>query len=138
MRNSARAIIINNGKLLVMFRRRIDGDNKREYYVIPGGGIEPNETPEQTVIRELKEEMCVDIKVKNFVGTGETKDGVAYYYDCEILNNQKVSLGGEELEKQSQTNYYEPMFIDVNNIQDLDLIGKEFVYQALKNNETIK
>lgn len=62
-RISSRAIIIEDNKLLVMFRRKIKNGIKKEYYVIPGGGLEEGETLEQNVIREIKEEFNIDIKV---------------------------------------------------------------------------
>ena len=62
-RVSSRAIIIEDNKLLAMFRRKIKNDGSvKEYYVIPGGGLEENETLEENVIRELKEEFSVDIE----------------------------------------------------------------------------
>ena len=49
-RVSSRGIIIEDGSVYAMFRRRIKDDGTvKEYYVIPGGGIEENETLEQTV-----------------------------------------------------------------------------------------
>lgn len=52
-RVSARAIIIENNKLLVMFRRKIKDGVVKEYYAILGGGVEENETLEETVKREM-------------------------------------------------------------------------------------
>ena len=57
-RESSRAVIIDNNRVLTMFRRKIDeAGNKNEYYAIPGGGIEENETMEKAVVRELQEEL---------------------------------------------------------------------------------
>lgn len=58
MRSAARAVVIRDNKLLVMKRNKF-GDI---YYVLPGGGIDSGETPEQAVVRELQEEACLDIK----------------------------------------------------------------------------
>jgi len=44
MRASSRAVVIEDGKLLTMFRRKIKDNNVKEYYVIPGGGIDEGET----------------------------------------------------------------------------------------------
>ena len=57
MRKTARAIIFKDNKLLVFFRRKIKDGNEITYYAIPGGHVEGNETCEETVIRELKEEI---------------------------------------------------------------------------------
>lgn len=44
-------------KILLVKRRDIP------VWVIPGGGIEPGETPEQAAIREVKEESGFDVKI---------------------------------------------------------------------------
>jgi 8-oxo-dGTP diphosphatase len=55
------AIIKHNGKILCLQR----GPNKFDYishkYEFPGGKIETGETRKQTIIREIKEELHMDI-----------------------------------------------------------------------------
>ena len=66
MRKCARAIILDEqNRLLVFERERQNGPFQKlhHYYSIPGGGMESDETPEQAVVRELREEMLVDIAV---------------------------------------------------------------------------
>lgn len=131
MRNSARAVIIKNGELLTIFRRKIKGDEIKEYYVIPGGGIEGNETPQETVVRELKEELNVDIKVLNYLGENERENGKDIYYKCEIISGTP-HLGGEELERMTESNYYEPKYIKLCNLNEIDISAKEIIRKALK------
>ena len=45
-----------------------EGKKKAEYYDIPGGKIEGEETPEQTAIREMKEETGLKIKNLKYKG----------------------------------------------------------------------
>ncbi len=50
MRVRAGVVVIRQGKLLLIHRHRM-GD---EYYVVPGGGVDPGETPEQTAQRIIE------------------------------------------------------------------------------------
>ena len=43
MRNRSMALVVRN-KSIILVREKIDG---REFYTLPGGGIENNETPEE-------------------------------------------------------------------------------------------
>ena len=114
-RVSSRAIIIEDGKLLTMFRRKIKKDGSvKEYYVIPGGGLEESETLEENVIRELKEEFNVDIEIVKFLSTEEYDDTIANYFLCKIVNGTP-KLGGEELDRITPENYYEIRYIIFNN-----------------------
>ena len=126
-RVSSRAIIIEDGKLLTMFRRKIKSDGTiKEYYVIPGGGLEENETLEENVIRELKEEFNVDIEVIKFLENVEYEDTIANYFLCKIVNGTP-KLGGEELERMSESNYYEVRFVDLNELDNIDINAKDII-----------
>lgn len=54
------AIIMKDGKIFAT--QRGYGDYK-DWWEFPGGKIEPGEAPEHALIREIKEELCADIKV---------------------------------------------------------------------------
>lgn len=126
-RVSSRAIIIEDGKLLTMFRRKIKKDGSiKEYYVIPGGGLEEEETLEENVIRELKEEFNVDIEVVKFLGTEEYDDTIANYFLCKIVSGTP-KLSGEELERMTSENYYEIRYIDLNDIDNYDINAKDII-----------
>ena len=130
MRTSARAVIIQEGKVLTMFRRKTKDGSTREYYVIPGGGQEETETLEETVIRELREEMNVDIKVLGYLGKEVWNDTTSNYFHCEIVDGTP-HLGGEELDRMSQDNYYEPRFVNLSSLDsEIKVIGTEFIKKA--------
>ena len=67
------AILVNDEKILIA-KRRSTGKlpNKWEF---PGGKVEINETPEQCLQRELKEEFDIDVSIGEYLGSS------IYHYD---------------------------------------------------------
>ncbi|VXA57259.1 conserved hypothetical protein [Acinetobacter proteolyticus] len=65
------AVIIHEGKYLCALK----GEHKFPYlshkYEFPGGKVEPNETAEQALIREIREELNLAINVKSYLLTVE-------------------------------------------------------------------
>lgn len=65
MKQVAAAVIEKNGKVLIA--RRKPGDALAGKWEFPGGKLEPGETPEECLRRELMEEFCVDTKIGAFI-----------------------------------------------------------------------
>jgi len=132
-RISSRGIIINKNEVLTIFRRKVNTEGKvKQYYVIPGGGLEDNETLEENLLRELKEELGIEAKIKGFVGKRETDTTIEYYFSCSIVNGIPT-LGGEEKERNNQNNYYEIRSIKLSDIDNIDLQGTELIKKAELN-----
>ncbi|MDR6832608.1 8-oxo-dGTP diphosphatase [Sphingopyxis sp. BE259] len=55
----AAALVDRDGRLLV--QQRPDGLSMAGLWEFPGGKIEPGETPEEALIRELGEELAIDV-----------------------------------------------------------------------------
>jgi len=60
------AILTVNNKILMLQR---DKDPLKRYWVLPGGFIEYEETSQQAIKREVKEETGLDIDIKKIIGT---------------------------------------------------------------------
>ncbi|HJT25175.1 MAG TPA: NUDIX domain-containing protein, partial [bacterium] len=58
------ALIFKNGKFLITQRR--DEDSFGGHWEMPGGKKEPTESLEECVIRELKEELDIEVEIKHF------------------------------------------------------------------------
>ena len=128
-RVSARAIIFEGDYFYTLFRRKIKDGNIHEYYSIPGGGVEFDETLEETVKRELKEEFQVDINLLGFLGSLETDDCIFNYYHAEIISGTP-KLGGEEALRNTLNNYYEIRKINIKDIEKVDILGKKYIMNA--------
>lgn len=132
-RISARAIIFEEDYFYTLFRRKIKEGRAHEYYSIPGGGVEENETLEDAVKRELKEELSVDINLLGFLGSLEIDTCIFNYFHAEIISGIPI-LGGEEKEKNSESNYYEIRKINIKDIDNVDILGKEYILNAFYKN----
>ena len=132
-RISVRGIIIDGDEVYTIFRRRVkDNGDSKEYFVIPGGGLEKGETLEETLKRELKEELCIDIGTIGYLGFDESDTSIAHFFKCEIVNGIP-SLGGEELERCSKENYYEIRKVNICDIDNIDILGRDMIIKAYNN-----
>ena len=100
----AAAIILDEQQQLLLVRKK-----NTQFFMQVGGKLEPDELPEQTMLREIKEEIGVDATIEQFVGRFETRAAneadhllVSYVYhvsidqlpriDAEIAEMKWVSL----------------------------------------------
>ena len=67
--NVVAAVIEVGGKVLCMQRGESRYDYTSHHWEFPGGKIEPGETPQQAVHRELLEEMELDVEVHELLAT---------------------------------------------------------------------
>ena len=64
----AAAIIVNDGKI---FATQRGYGAWKDWWEFPGGKIEPGETPEEALAREIREELDVEIEIDEFYTTVE-------------------------------------------------------------------
>ena len=62
------AAVIQNEEGKILIAQRNLKKSQGGLWEFPGGKIEPNETKEEAIIKEIKEEMDIDIEAKNFIG----------------------------------------------------------------------
>ena len=61
------AVIKNNNDKILIAKRNLK-KAQGGLWEFPGGKIEPNETKDEAIVREIKEEMNIDIEAKDFIG----------------------------------------------------------------------
>ena len=131
MIKTARAVIIDGDKLLVFFRRKVMDGKIITYYAIPGGHVENGETLEETVIRELKEEMNLDIELVCYLGKIEVDNKEEYYYHAKIVGGE-IKFGGEELDRCNDNNYYEIRWLDINNLNNSNIRAVDLIKKVIR------
>ncbi len=108
------AVIIKDGKILLMHRIK-DG---REYFVFPGGGLKENEDTESAIIREIKEEFTIDIKIEKLIFELENQGRQEFYFLVTEFSGEPV-LGGEEKDRMAENNQYFPEWKNLSEIKNL-------------------
>lgn len=127
VRPSARAIIIQDGKIAMVYSK------KYHYFKFPGGGIEAGESMEEALMREVLEEtgLCViENSIREYGQVHRVQKGTKedifiqdnYYFLCRVQENlERQNLDKYEADEGVTLEYVNPQFaIDVNreNIMD--------------------
>ena len=130
MEVTSRAIIIEEKGLMVFYREKTVNGVKKCYYAIPGGHVEEGETCEETVKRELKEELNIDIEIIKELGYMMINGVKEVYFLCKRINGEPV-LGGEELERNTKDNYYEFRYYPIDKLDESGIKALDFIKEAL-------
>jgi len=137
MGNAARAIIIENDKILVMHRNK----RGKEYFTLVGGLAKPNEPIEQALAREVMEETGLEITSSRFVFAEKHRQPYndQYVFLCEVAAHDAVALQStseEAIMNRIDTNSHTPMWVDPKKFAKLPFITIELqkaIIDAIKN-----
>ena len=111
----AAALILQNGKLLVT-------KDKGKYYTI-GGAIQVNESTEDAVVREVKEELGVKAEARQLAFVVENRfeqDGISYHniefhYLVDLLEDAPLTMQEDEKTQPCE-------WIDIDKLGDINLV----------------
>jgi len=97
------AVVLRHDRVLVIKRHR-DG---RDYAVLPGGGVEPGESPSEAALRELHEETTLSANIDELLWTGDHNGRQASYFLMKDVVGEPV-LSGSEADAHCPANSFEP------------------------------
>lgn len=130
------AVVVDGGKVLIVKRylqheqahvcvmckaSNSPGPDCRghHYAVLPGGHVEPGETPANAALRELQEETTLAAQVDRLLWTGTHNGRAAHYFlMTKVLGTAQLS--GDEARAHSKNNSFELVWAAVS---DLDTFG---------------
>ena len=131
IRLSARGLTFHEGKVL------LNEFNHGEAYNIPGGKVEVNESLEDTVIREVKEETGLDVEVDCFILIYEyipNKCNFIYGYQHHVSHIYLCSLKGNMDTKSPSIPDIDPInpdnkhtgsrWVNIEEIKSINLVPK--------------
>ncbi|WP_433753776.1 NUDIX domain-containing protein [Paenibacillus amylolyticus] len=129
IRNSAKALIINDGRMLAMKQ----DDHDEVIYILPGGSQNAGETLTDAVKREVGEEIGVEVKPLSLEFViegvyGEALHRVDFVFLCEyigLMDRDSSTLPSDE-------NQVEYEWLEIKNINDLPLFPSKLRKQILR------
>jgi 8-oxo-dGTP diphosphatase len=68
------AVLLNDRNEILLMRRALDDDFAPGLWGLPGGHIHPNESPDDTIRRELEEEVGMGVRVRAIRRVGPVRD----------------------------------------------------------------
>jgi len=118
-------ILIRDNKILLLLRK------DRNEWSIPGGKVELNEKIEDTALREMKEEIGVDIKILKMLDTVETFADNVHWLSIIVVG--KIIKG--EPKNMEEEVHSEIKWFDLNNLPEKQFLPSKLAIEAyLKEN----
>ena len=137
MGKAARAIIIEGDKILVMHRHK----HGSEYFTLVGGKVNDNETTEQALVREIKEETGLEVTNYQLVYFEEHPEpyNQQYIFLCHVAPHGDVAI--QEYSEEDQLNHmdmnrHKPMWVPLSSFSGLQFRTPQLhnaINQALYN-----
>lgn len=129
MRDRSSVVLIQNNKAGLIKRVR-EGS---VYYVFPGGGIEPGETPEAAAKREAFEEVGVEVEIQECLAKVNC-NGIQYFFRAEITAGKFGEGHGKEYtDMQRNRGTYLPVWIDLEDLNSLDIKPRKVALMLQRN-----
>ena len=138
MHTSVRGIVNYKDQIVLIHRIKTKDDGTiRDYYVIPGGKIEENESHEEALRREIKEELGIEIKIGKLVlelDDRDYNDSFQYFYNCNYKAGELGTGDGPEFtDKENYKGVFEIVLVDKKEISKLNLVPEK-IKEILVNN----
>lgn len=117
-RTACRAIILRGEEVVLMHRR----EKGTEYYCFPGGSVEPKETTEAALLREIKEETSLGVVVEKLLYRHRLRqnDDDQLFYLCGYVSGEpRLHPESEEIKSLSDDYFEEPVWVEMKRLPQM-------------------
>ncbi|QYN59254.1 NUDIX domain-containing protein [Lactobacillus panisapium] len=114
----ARVIIYNPDLTAILLIHR--QKKQRNYWVVPGGGAKRSETPRETAIREINEELQIELTPAQLRQLFVIDD--EYFFLTDYRQKAVPDISGEEKERSTSTNVYRPAWVTLSELLKINLM----------------
>lgn len=114
----ARVIIYNPDLTAILLIHR--QKKQRNYWVVPGGGAKKSETPRETAIREINEELQIELTPAQLRQLFVIDD--EYFFLTDYRQKAVPDISGEEKERSTSTNVYRPAWVSLSELLKINLM----------------
>ena len=129
----AAIILLKDDQIALIERHRAD----QHYFTLPGGHVEPGETPEQAAIRETKEELGIDVTIQRLAAVIWWHDRPQYYYLAEAVGGDFGTGTGEEMHNPlPERGTYLPTWVAVGDMLDLPVLPRSLARLVVQARST--
>lgn len=122
MRVRAGCILIENDRIALIERHRAG----RHYFTFPGGGVDDGETHEQAAIREMEEELGLQVKIVRRIADVHFNGNLQPYFLVKKVGGEFGTGTGEEFgEFDPFHGTYHPLWMPVPDLLNEKVVPRE-------------
>lgn len=121
MAKAVRAIILENNKILVMHRNKFGS----EYYTLVGGQVKEDETLEEALVREVKEETGLTVTSARpmYYEPHPAPYNEQYVYLCQVAPHGEIKMeenAEESFMNKMDMNLHAPVWAEIKSFERLN------------------
>jgi ADP-ribose pyrophosphatase YjhB (NUDIX family) len=110
--NRASVVITRGQKIVLIFRHKAN----RDYYAIPGGHIETNESPKEAALREIQEELGLKLDNFRFEFETESAERHDYFFSATTKDTDFTVTGSEAKHLTNSNDLFRPLWVTQSDL----------------------
>lgn len=118
--------IITSGENILLIKRHLETRDPPTYWLFPGGGVEEGESVEDACIREVREELGLEVRlgrlVANVVFGSPDPRSLQSYFLADVIGGE-LGTGEWPIEGvQTESGWYQPEWVSASDLQKMHVV----------------